>query len=84
VESPPLTIREFVLLAEEEEKNGLMKLRQKQIRMKFRLEEFIVSKGSVVSTKLDYVEEQNIDLIVVGTKGRSGIAKMLLGMLLQD
>jgi nucleotide-binding universal stress UspA family protein len=41
--------------------------------------EFIVSKGSVVSTVSDNVEEQNIDLIVVGTKGRSGITKMLLG-----
>jgi nucleotide-binding universal stress UspA family protein len=27
-----------------------------------------VSKGSVVNTVLDYGEEQNIDLIVVGTK----------------
>jgi nucleotide-binding universal stress UspA family protein len=28
---------------------------------------------------LDYAEEQNISLIVIGTRGRSGIKKMLLG-----
>jgi nucleotide-binding universal stress UspA family protein len=41
--------------------------------------QFIVSKGSVVSTLLDCVDDQNIDLIVEDTKGRSGIKKMLLG-----
>jgi nucleotide-binding universal stress UspA family protein len=28
---------------------------------------------------LEYIEEQNISLIVVGTRGRSGVKKMLLG-----
>jgi len=28
---------------------------------------------------LDYAEKHNINLIVVGTRGRSGIKKMLLG-----
>jgi nucleotide-binding universal stress UspA family protein len=32
-----------------------------------------------VSTMLDYTKEQNIALVVVGTRGRSGIKKMLLG-----
>jgi nucleotide-binding universal stress UspA family protein len=32
-----------------------------------------------VSSMLDYAEEQNINLIVVGTRGHSGIKKMLLG-----
>jgi nucleotide-binding universal stress UspA family protein len=41
--------------------------------------EFIVAKRSVLSTMLEYIEEQNIDLIVVGTRGRSGVKKMLLG-----
>lgn len=41
--------------------------------------EIIMAKRSAVSTMLDYAEEQNINLIVVGTRGRSGIKKMLLG-----
>jgi nucleotide-binding universal stress UspA family protein len=32
-----------------------------------------------LNTMLEYVEEHNINLIVVGTRGRSGIKKMLLG-----
>jgi nucleotide-binding universal stress UspA family protein len=41
--------------------------------------EVIVAKRSVLSTALEYVIDQKIDLIVVGTRGRSGIKKMLLG-----
>jgi nucleotide-binding universal stress UspA family protein len=33
---------------------------------------------------LDYAEEQNINLIVVGTRGRSGIKKMLLGSIASE
>lgn len=41
--------------------------------------EIIMAKRSATSTMLDYAEEQNINLIVVGTRGRSRIKKMLLG-----
>jgi nucleotide-binding universal stress UspA family protein len=41
--------------------------------------EFIVAKKSVLNTMIEYIEEQNISLIVVGTKGRSGVKRMLLG-----
>jgi nucleotide-binding universal stress UspA family protein len=34
---------------------------------------------SVAGTIVDYAENQNIDLIVVGSKGRSGFTKLLLG-----
>jgi nucleotide-binding universal stress UspA family protein len=34
---------------------------------------------SVEGTIVDYAEQENIDLIVVGTKGRSGFTKLLLG-----
>jgi nucleotide-binding universal stress UspA family protein len=33
----------------------------------------------VGSTIVDYAERENIDLIVIGTRGRSGIKKLLLG-----
>jgi len=55
-----------------------IKAAENKNELRFRTE-FIVSKGTVVSTILDYAEEHNIDLIVVDTKGRSGITKMLLG-----
>ena len=49
-----------------------------KIGIRFR-SEIIMAKRSAVSTILDYAEEQNINLIVVGTRGRSRIKKMLLG-----
>jgi nucleotide-binding universal stress UspA family protein len=47
----------------------------KKIDMKF---EIIVS-TSIVGSILDYAEKENVDLIVVGTRGRSSIKKLLLG-----
>jgi nucleotide-binding universal stress UspA family protein len=80
VESPPLTIREIILLAEDEVKKWLNDIEEKEDKSGIRFRsEIIMAKRSAVSTMLDYAEEQKIDLIVVGTRGRSGIEKMLLG-----
>ena len=80
VESPPLTIKEIILLAEDEAKIWFDKIKDKADKSGIRFRsETIMAKGSAASTMLDYAEEQNIDLIVVGTRGRSGIKKMLLG-----
>jgi nucleotide-binding universal stress UspA family protein len=80
VESPPLTIREIILLAEDEVKKWFNDIKEKADKsgIQFR-SEIIMAKRSTVSTILDYAEEQNINLIAVGTRGRSGIKKMLLG-----
>jgi nucleotide-binding universal stress UspA family protein len=80
VESPPLTIREIILLAEDEVKKWFNDIKEKADKngVRFR-SEIIIAKKSTVSSMLDYAEEQNINLIVVGTRGRSGIKKMLLG-----
>jgi nucleotide-binding universal stress UspA family protein len=39
----------------------------------------IDSPMSVVAALVDYAEREKADLIVIGTRGRSGISKMLLG-----
>jgi nucleotide-binding universal stress UspA family protein len=85
IESPPLTIREIILLAEDEAKKWFDEIKEKADKrgIQFR-SETIMAKRSAVSTILDYAEEQNINLIVVGTRGRSGIKKMLLEVLLQN
>ena len=41
--------------------------------------EMVASPTSVVPAIVDYSEKNKIDLIVTGTKGRSGFKKMLLG-----
>ena len=75
-----MTIREIILLAEDEAKKWFDEIKEKADKrgIQFR-SETIMAKRSAVSTMLDYAEEQNINLIVVGTTGRSGIKKMLLG-----
>ena len=80
VESPPLTVKEIILLAEDEAKKWFNEIKEKadESGVQFR-SETIMAKRSAASTMLDYAEEQNINLIVVGTRGRSGIKKMLLG-----
>ena len=45
------------------------------IQFKSQIEESM----SVAGTIVDYAENQNIDLIVVGSRGRSGFKKLLLG-----
>ena len=45
------------------------------IQFKSQIEESM----SVTGTIVDYTENQNIDLIVVGSRGRSGFKKLLLG-----
>jgi nucleotide-binding universal stress UspA family protein len=80
VESPPLTTREIILLAEDGVKKWFDDIKEKADKSSIRFRsEMIMAKKSTVSSMLDYAEEQNINLIVVGTRGRSGVKKMLLG-----
>lgn len=39
----------------------------------------LIASQSVVGGIIDFAEKENIDLIVIGTKGRSGLKKLLLG-----
>ena len=41
--------------------------------------EVVLGVGSVVKEIVEYAEKHKIDLIVVGTRGMSGIKKVLLG-----
>jgi nucleotide-binding universal stress UspA family protein len=47
-------------------------------RVKFKTE-VVASPTSVVPAIVDYAEKNKVDLIVVGTRGRSGFTKLLLG-----
>jgi nucleotide-binding universal stress UspA family protein len=80
VESPPLTVKEIILLAGDEAKKWFDEIKEKANKKGIQLKtEYIVAKKSLLNTILEYVEEHNISLVVVGTRGRSGIKKMLLG-----
>ena len=66
VESPPMTTREIILLAEDEVKKWFDDIKEKADKSSIRFRsETIMTKRSAISTMLDYAEEQNINLIVV-------------------
>ena len=52
------------------------------IQFKSEIIEIVTSR--VGSAILDYAERENIDLIVIGTRGRTGFKKMLLGSVASD
>ena len=41
--------------------------------------DLILTPASIVGAIIQYAEHEKVDLIVIGTRGRSGIKKMLLG-----
>lgn len=49
---------------------------QRRVRIKT---DVIDSPMSIVGALLNYAEQEKADMIVIGTRGRSGISKMLLG-----
>ena len=44
----------------------------------------ITTPFSIAASLLNYAEERNVDLIVIGTRGNSGLKKMLLGSVASD
>ncbi len=42
------------------------------------LTEVVVTATSIVAAVVEYAEEHNIDLIVIGTRGRSGFKRLIL------
>jgi nucleotide-binding universal stress UspA family protein len=49
-----------------------------------RIETEIIMEGkSIVSDIIEYSEKQSIDLIVIGTKGKTGLTRLLLGSVSQ-
>lgn len=46
--------------------------------------EVITTPFTIAASILNYAEERDVDLIVIGTRGRSGIKKMLLGSVASD
>jgi nucleotide-binding universal stress UspA family protein len=56
-----------------------IKLEALEIDKNIKVRTQLIASPSVVGGIVDFADEENIDLIVVGTKGRSGLKKLLLG-----
>jgi len=76
----PGPLKEIVMLAVERGQKHVDEVKQKASKTNISLTtDVIISSTSVVKSIVEYAEEHKIDLIVVGTRGMSGIRKMLLG-----
>lgn len=56
-----------------------VKQKAEEISKDIRLRAELISSLSVVGGIVDFAEKEKIDLIIVGTRGRSGFKKLLLG-----
>lgn len=59
--------------------NRVKKKIDEKLGTQTKFETYIIISQSTVKSILDFAEEKNVDLIVVGTRGHSGIKKLLLG-----
>jgi len=76
----PRALKDVVMIAmqtgEKHLDNLKQKAREKDVRVKT---DVIIGISSVVKEIVEYAEKNKIDMIVIGSRGLSGIKKMLLG-----
>jgi nucleotide-binding universal stress UspA family protein len=76
----PASLKEVIVLAVENGQKYLDEVKQKASESKLEVQtEVLIGATSVVKEIVEYAAEHKIDLIVIGTRGISGIKRMLLG-----
>jgi nucleotide-binding universal stress UspA family protein len=76
----PSAINELLTKSKQEAQTWFDEVERKASARGVKLKtETVASPTSVVPAIVDYAEKNNADLIVVGTRGRSGFTKLLLG-----
>jgi nucleotide-binding universal stress UspA family protein len=76
----PSSIQDLLEKYRQEFQPWFDKIKEKAYNDKIQLKtDLILTPGSIVGVIIDYAEHEKVDLIVIGTRGRSGFKKMLLG-----
>jgi nucleotide-binding universal stress UspA family protein len=76
----PRPLKGIVMTAMQDGQKYVDEVKQKAIESKVSVgTDVVFSTNSVVKTIVEYAEEKKIDLIVIGSKGMSGLKRMLLG-----
>jgi nucleotide-binding universal stress UspA family protein len=73
------TSESFMTRMKKEAEEYLNKVKVNADEKKVQIKTEIISSINIAGGILDYAEENNIDLIVIGTRGRSGFKRLLLG-----
>lgn len=76
----PSSITELVEESKKEAETWFMEIKDKckSLNVKFKSES-IITAISIVEAIVSYSEAENVDLIIVGSRGRSGFKKLILG-----
>jgi nucleotide-binding universal stress UspA family protein len=77
----PSSVNNIVEMSKREAEGWLDRIKQQLSvdKVKLKTEVIIALKPLIAGEIVDYAEQQNVDLVVVGSKGRSGFKKALLG-----
>ena len=73
------TSESFMTRMKKEAEEYLNKVKVNADEKKVQIKTEIIPSINIAGGILDYAEENNIDLIVIGTRGRSGFKRLLLG-----
>ena len=76
----PGKLKEAVMLAMEKGRQNLEKVKHNATEKKVRVKtDIIVGKTSVANEIVEYAEKENINIIIIGSRGISGFKRILLG-----
>ena len=70
---------EFITTMRNEGEKYLNKVKRNANEKNIQIKTEIISSTNIAGCIVEYAKENNIDLIVIGTRGRSGFKKLLLG-----
>jgi nucleotide-binding universal stress UspA family protein len=74
------SIREISDMVKQEAQRWFDKIKLKTDQLKIDLKtDVVVSKTNATHTIVDYADSEKVDLIVMGTRGKSGFKKLLVG-----
>ncbi len=76
----PRALKDVMMLAMQKGERHVDKVKQKASEKNVKIKtDVVIGVSSVVKEIVDYAEKNRIDMIVIGSRGLSGIKKMLLG-----
>ena len=74
------SIREISDMVKQESQQWFDKIKLKTDQLKIDLKtDVVLSKTNATHTIVDYADSEQVDLIVIGTRGKSGFKKLLVG-----
>jgi len=73
------SLNNVIEMSKQEAEHWLDRIKQQHDKVKLKTEVMIALKPSITGDIVDYAHERNVDLVVVGSKGRSGYKRALLG-----